>query len=57
MKTKRGFTQSSSDMTHAGVASFCHFLFCRDKDLVKKTEAAYKYLGVKTKIVYFNGEQ
>lgn len=53
MKNSRGFVRSSSDMTHAGVAAFCHLFFCRDKGLVKKSAAAYEYLGIKTKIVYF----
>ncbi len=53
MKKERRFRASFSDMTHAGVASFCHFFFCRDKDLVMKAEAAYEYLGVQTRIVHF----
>ncbi|MBW8190253.1 hypothetical protein K0504_04315 [Neiella marina] len=57
MKTPRGFVRSSSDMTHAGVASFCHLLLCRDEGLVVKAAAAYEYLGVKTKIVHFQASK
>jgi len=52
MKNTRGFVRSSSDMTHAGIASFCHLLLCRDEGLVVKA-AAYEYLGIKTNIVHF----
>lgn len=53
MKKARGFVRSSSDMTHAGIASFCHLLLCRDEGLVAKAAAAYEYLGIKTNIVHF----
>lgn len=57
MKTPRGFVRSSSDMTHAGLASFCHLLLCRDEGLVVKAAAAYEYLGVETKIVHFHANK
>ena len=57
MKTSRGFVRSSSDMTHAGVASFCHLLLCRDEGLVTKAAAAYEYLGVRTQIVHFQSNK
>jgi hypothetical protein len=57
MKKSRGFVRSSSDMTHAGLASYCHLFMSRDEGLVKKTEAAYVYLGVRTRIVYFNDKK
>ena len=49
MHKGRRFRASLSDMTHAGIASFCHLLICRDEDLVMKAAAAYEYLGVGTK--------
>lgn len=57
MNKQRRFTASFSDMTHAGLASFCHVLICRDNDLVMKTAAAYEYLGVGTRIVHFGLKQ
>jgi hypothetical protein len=57
MKNTRGFVRSSSDMTHTGIASFCHLLLCRDEGLVVKAAAAYEYLGIKTKIVYFQANK
>ena len=56
MNKQRRFTASFSDMTHAGLASFCHVLICRDKDLVMKAAAAYEYLGVGTRVVHFGGK-
>ncbi len=53
MKLERRFKASFSDMTHAGMASFCHFFLSRDNDLVMKTGAAFEYLGVKTKILHY----
>ncbi|WP_371379334.1 hypothetical protein [Thalassotalea aquiviva] len=57
MKSTRGFVRSSSDMTHAGIASFCHLLLCRDEGLVVKAAAAYEYLGIKTKILHFHANK
>ena len=48
-KTQR-FGAHFSDMTHAGLASFCDRFLCMDADLAKKAEAAYEYLGVRTEI-------
>jgi hypothetical protein len=56
MNKQRRFTASFSDMTHAGLASFCHILICRDNDLVMKAAAAYEYLGVGTRVVHFGGK-
>lgn len=53
MKKERRFKASFSDMTHAGIATFCHFFLCRDKDLVMKSAAAFEFLGVKTKILHY----
>lgn len=57
MHKERRFKASFSDMTHAGLASFCHLLICRDEDLVKKAAAAYEYLGVGTKILHYKANQ
>jgi hypothetical protein len=51
-KTPR-FNASFSDMTHAGLATFCELFFCRDNGLVHKASAAYEFLGINTKIVHF----
>ncbi|CAM2906859.1 hypothetical protein [Pseudoalteromonas distincta] len=51
-KTNR-FNASFSDMTHAGLASFCDYFLCRDNDLIYKAAAAYEYVGAKTKILHF----
>lgn len=53
MKKTRGFVRFSSDMTHAGIASFCHLLLSQDEGLVVKAAAAYEYLGIKTNIIHF----
>jgi len=53
MELERRFKASFSDMTHAGMASFCHFFLSRDNDLVMKTAAAFEYLDVKTKILHY----
>lgn len=53
MKVRRRFIASFSDMTHAGLATFCNRLICCDKDFVMKAAAAYEYLDVKTVIEYF----
>jgi len=53
MSNEQRFAASFSDMTHAGLASFCHVLICRDEDLVMKAAAAYEYLGIGTRILYF----
>ena len=53
MKKKRGFIRSTSDMTHAGAASYCNLLLSCDEGLVKKAEAAYEYLNAKTRILHF----
>lgn len=51
MHKEQRFNASFSDMTHAGLATFCHVLLCRDNDLVLKAEAAYEYLNVETKVI------
>jgi len=57
MKKDRRFRASFSDMTHAGIASFCHLFLCRDNDLVMKASAAYEYVGVKTKILHYKANK
>ncbi len=57
MKKVKRFKASFSDMTHAGIASFCHLFLCRDKNLVMKASAAFEHLGVKTKILYYKANK
>lgn len=52
MKVERRFNASFSDMTHAGLASFCHLFICSDKNLSMKASAAYEHLNLSTKIIY-----
>lgn len=56
MRRARRFAASISDMTHAGLATFCHLLICRDEDLVMKAAAAYEYLGLSTRILYYGAQ-
>lgn len=53
----RRFVASFSDLTHAGLASFCHVLISRDEDLVKKAAAAYEYLEVGTRILHYRANK
>lgn len=57
MKKDRRFKASFSDMTHAGIAAFCHVFICRDADLVMKTKAAYDYLGINTVVLFYPSEK
>lgn len=57
MGRQRRFTASLSDMTHAGLACFCNVLISRDQDLVMKAAAAYEYLGVGTRILYYGANK
>ena len=57
MSEQRRFVASFSDMTHAGLASFCHVLICRDEDLVMKAAAAYEYLDVGTRILRYGANK
>jgi len=57
MKKERRFKASFSDMTHAGIAAFCHVFICRDGDLVMKTKAAFDYLGIKTVVLFYPSEK
>lgn len=45
-----GVQRSMSDFTHAQIASFCHFFFTNDKNLIKKIDAIYEYLDVPTRL-------
>ncbi len=51
------FIASFSDMTHAGMATFCRLFFCRDEDLVMKASAAYEYLRLPTQIVHIKANK
>jgi hypothetical protein len=50
---ERRFQASFSDMTHAGMASFCNVFMSADVDMVMKTHAAYEHVGAKTLIALF----
>lgn len=45
-----GVQRSMSDFTHAQMASFCHFFFTNDKNLIKKVDAIYEYLDIPTRL-------
>ena len=49
MKVQKRFNASFSDMTHAGMAAFCHLFYSFDKNLIMKTKAVYEHLGIQTK--------
>jgi hypothetical protein len=42
------FIAAFSDMTHAGLASFCTMVFSSDKKFVMKTKAVYEFLNIPT---------
>ncbi len=50
MNDERGFHRSFSDMTHVGMASFCHVLLTGDMRMAVKARAAYEYLRVGTRV-------
>lgn len=57
MSRQRQFTASVSDMTHAGLATFCHLLICRDEDLAMKAAAAYEHPGIGTRILHYGANK
>lgn len=57
MSRPRRFVASFGDMTHAGLASFCHVLISKDEGLIKKAAAAYEYLRVGTLILHYGVEK
>jgi hypothetical protein len=52
MQNRNKFHASFSDRTHAGYAIFCHYIMSMDEKLIKKTAAAYEYLGVFTRTIH-----
>jgi len=54
MHKERRFIAASSDNNHASMASFCDFLLSHDDSFIKKTKAAFEYLGISTKAIYVN---
>ena len=50
IEEERGFHRSFRDMTHAGMASFCHAFVTCDKRMAMKARAAYEYLNVGTRV-------
>jgi hypothetical protein len=49
---ERRFVAAVSDTGHASIASFCQLLISNDESFIKKTRAAYEYLGVPTKALH-----
>jgi hypothetical protein len=56
-KMNRRFDASFSDLTHAGMASFCHLFLSGDQRLVRKAEATYGYLGIGTVVRHVPSEK
>lgn len=56
MKRAQRFQASFRDMTHAGIAAYCHVFICRDANLVMKAKAAYEFLGIKTIVIFYPSE-
>jgi len=56
---ERRLIASISDTGHASMATFCNTLFSNDKNFIKKTRAAYEYLGITTQVIHvtINKEQ
>ncbi|MHC5225505.1 hypothetical protein [Ignatzschineria sp. LJL83] len=50
LKIDKRFIASQSDQGHAVMASFVDALFSEDKSFLKKVEAIYEFLGIRTKI-------
>lgn len=48
----RRFVAAMSDTSHSSIASFCDFLISNDEAFIKKTAAAYEFLGVKTQAIH-----
>jgi hypothetical protein len=46
MKGEKGLNRLFADMTHAGMASFCHLLLTGDKRMFMKATASYEYLNM-----------
>lgn len=49
---ERRFIAAMSDQSHASMATFADILFSIDKSFLKKVEAAYEFLGIKTHILH-----
>lgn len=47
---------SLHDNTHSIYGSYCDYFVSRDKRLLKKLTATYKYLGIGTKIINAKNE-
>lgn len=53
---ERRFTAAMSDQGHASIGSFAKVLISRDESFVKKTMAAYEFLGIDTEIMWVSVE-
>lgn len=49
---ERRFVAAMSDTSHSSIASFCNYLISNDEAFIKKTAAAYEFLGIKTEAIH-----
>lgn len=49
---ERRFVAALSDTSHSSIASFCNYLISNDEAFIKKTAAAYEFLGIKTEAIH-----
>lgn len=49
---ERRFVAAMSDTSHSSIASFCNYLISNDEAFIKKTTAAYEFLGIKTEAIH-----
>lgn len=54
MNDRARFSASHSDSIHAGLASYCSFLISGDGPMLRKTLAAFEYLGIGTDLIHFD---
>ena len=52
IRNDRKFIPFINDQQHVGHASYSNFFVTRDKRLMKKTEAVYEHLKIRTKIIF-----
>ncbi|WP_312403333.1 hypothetical protein [Pseudomonas rhodesiae] len=54
LKLSRRFTAATSDANHTALASFADTLYSSDIGMIKKGQAIYEFLDIKTKILTFS---
>lgn len=52
IRNDRKFIPFINDQQHVGHAIYSDFFVTRDKRLMKKTEAVYEHLKIRTKIIF-----